>query len=145
MPTKFQVNSLVLCIRIFSTFLWKYVLYFDTRTSSIVFIADKWVVRKWAFFDTIFILGGLVFVLLIGLTKILIPTLLPRYRLIDAVLSVMIICCGSCLLLCESAIYIYGAECCSAYRDLVKQERTTVMSSKVENQCSLLSEKTRNY
>jgi hypothetical protein len=134
MPTKLQLSSLTLCIRVFSPFLWKYVLYFDTSTSNIVFIADKWVIRKWVFFDTIFLLcGGLMFVSLIGLTKIISPTLLPSYRLIDGVISVNIILAACCIVIVESGIYFYGAECCSAYRDLVKEESTTVIPSKVEN------------
>jgi hypothetical protein len=77
------------------------------------------------FFDTIFLfLGCLICPLLIGLTKILHPNLLPNYRLIDAVAASIIILAGGCIVTIELGFFFFRFEACSAFRHLIKEERT---------------------
>jgi hypothetical protein len=125
MPTQLELNSLVLGFRIFSPFLWKYIVYFDTSIPAIKLVTDQAAIRRWMFFDTIFLfLGCLICPLLIGLTKILHPSLLPNYRLIDAVTASIIILAGGCIVTIELGFFFFRFEACSAFRHLIKEERS---------------------
>jgi hypothetical protein len=135
MPTQMEEKSLTLAFRIFSPFLWKHVLRFDTRTSTYVRIADKEVNRRWVFCDTIFLFcGALMFPLLIDVTKIINPGLLPSYRLIDAVISILMITSVGCVVVGELEIFFFGCDACSAYNNLNKEESRSAILSKFKIQ-----------
>jgi hypothetical protein len=74
-------------------------------------------------FDTIFLLGCFICPLLIGLMKILHPSLLPNYRLIDAVAASIFIFFGGCIVTIELTFLFFRFEACSAFRHLIKEER----------------------
>jgi hypothetical protein len=133
MRTQLQEKSLALAFRVFRPFLWKYVLHFDTRTSRWVCVSDKGVIRRWVFFDTIFLFCGfLMFPLLIGLTKILNPGLLPSYRLVDAFISILFIMAAGCVVVGELGIFFLRHDGCSAYYNLREEESRTVILSKIK-------------
>jgi hypothetical protein len=124
MPTQLELNSIVLCFRIFSPFLWKYIVYFDSSIPAIKLVTDKAAIRRWMIFDTIFLfLVCLICPLLIGLTKILDPNLLPNYRLVDAVVATFFILAGGGIVTVELALFFFRFEACSAFRHLIKEER----------------------
>jgi uncharacterized membrane-anchored protein len=124
MPTQLELNSIALCLRIFSPFLWKYIVYFDTSIPALKLVTDKAAIRRWMVFDTIFLfLGFLICQLLIGLTKILHSNLLPNYRLIDAVVAAFCILAGGCVVTLELAFHFFRFEACSGLRHLIKEER----------------------
>jgi hypothetical protein len=124
MPTQLELNSIAFCFRIFSPFLWKYIVYFDTSIPAIKLVTDKAAIRRWMVFDTIFLfLGCFICPSLIGLTKILHPSLLPNYRLIDAVVASIIILAGGCIVTVELTFLFFRFEACSAFRHLIKEER----------------------
>jgi hypothetical protein len=124
MPTQLELNSIVLGFRIFSPFLWKYIVYFDTSIPAIKLVTDKAAIRRWMVCDTIFLfLGCFICPLLIGLTKILHPNLLPNYRLIDEVAASIFILAGGCIVTIELAFFFFRFEACSAFRHLIKEER----------------------
>jgi uncharacterized membrane protein len=124
MPTQLELNSIVLCFRIFSPFLWKYIVYFDSSIPAFKLVTEKAAIRRWMVFDTIFLfLGCLVCPLLIVLTKILHPNLLPNYRLIDAVVAAFFILAGGGIVTIELAALFFRFEACSAFRHLIKEER----------------------
>jgi hypothetical protein len=124
MPTQLELNSIVFCFRIFSPFLWKYILYFDSSIPAIKLVTDKAAIRRWMVFDTIFLfLGCVICPVLIGVTKILHPNLLPNYRLIDAVIASIFILGGGGIVTSELALLFFRFEACSAFRHLIKAER----------------------
>jgi hypothetical protein len=124
MPSQLELNSLALCNRIFRPFLWKYIAFYDTNTSTIALVTDKAAIRRWIFFDSLFLFCGcFIFPLLIGLTKILHPSLLPNYRLIDAVATAIIILSGGCLVIIELGVFFFRFEASAAFRHLLQEER----------------------
>jgi hypothetical protein len=124
MPSQLELNSFGLCNRIFSPFLWKYIAFYDTNTSTIALVTDKAAIRRWIFFDSLFLFCGcFIFPLLIGLTKILHPSLLPNYRLIDAVAASIIILSGGCLVIIELGVFFFRFEASAAFRHLLQEER----------------------
>jgi hypothetical protein len=122
MPTKLQLESLSLCNHLFPHFLWKYPLSFDLKTSKFIYTSERKAILIWAFFETVFLfLGGFMLPLLILLVKVLAPRLMPKFSIINTVITaITAIVFGFCSLVGLSC-YFCGADVCSAQVDLLNE------------------------
>jgi hypothetical protein len=124
MPTKLQLQSLILCNRLFDWILWKFPVHFDPKSSRFGYITKKQDILKWLLGELIFVfLGGLLIIMLIFLVIILSPTSLANFTLVKGILSsILLIVFGFCNAWTVVG-YFVRADICLAQYDILNEER----------------------
>jgi NhaP-type Na+/H+ or K+/H+ antiporter len=134
MPTKLQLQSLIICNHLFDWILWKFPVHFDPKSSRFGYITKKQDILKWLLGELIFVfLGGLLIIVLIFLVIILSPTSIANFTLIKGILlSIHLIVYGFCNT-CTVVGYFVRVDICVAQYDILNEERFHMTPCKQSN------------
>jgi hypothetical protein len=134
MPTKLQLQSLIICNHLFDWILWKFPVHFDPKSFRFGYITKKQDILKWLLGEFIFVfLGGLLIIVLIFLVIILSPTSLANFTLIKGILSsILLIVFGFCNAWTVVS-YFVRADICLAQYDILNEERFHMTPCKHSN------------
>jgi hypothetical protein len=118
MPTDFQLNSLRLLNRIFDPILWKYIIWFDGRTSSFCYMTNKKQILRWARLELFFVFHTSILWPAVALLNNILSSD-PSLSLISAVCLGFYLTNGCLMFLIASSCYFFKADICTSQRDII--------------------------
>jgi hypothetical protein len=128
MPTDFEFDSLRLAHRIFDRILWKYVIWFDGRTSHFCYMTQKLEIHRWAMFEIFLVFQTSIFwPAATLLCQILSPN--PNLSLVSSVCLGFYLTNGLLMFFLASSCCFFKADICSAERDIIQELKDPSMGN----------------